>query len=200
MGPNVWPQSLDSADLRQPVEAYYSAVYALSLRVLDMMAPALPYDVKDLFSRFTGADLVAAPLRLVHYPPARATKQRQLGSSAHTDFGAITLLLSDGVPGLEVQNRKSGSWMQVPPSEDAYVVHVGDMLQMWTGGRLKSSVHRVLNGEERDRYSIVFFFDGNLDCPLTPLDEKDRIEGQEVPTVEGHMLKRMADSYGKGKK
>ena len=200
MGPNVWPQSLDTAQLSQPVEVYYSSVYALSLRVLDMMAHALPYDVKDLFSRFTDPDLVAAPLRLVHYPPARRTQQRQLGSSAHTDFGAITLLLSDGVPGLEVQDQKSGSWMQVPPSKDAYVVNIGDMLQMWTGGRFKSSVHRVVNGEERDRYSVVFFFDGNLDCPLMPLDENDRVEGEAVPTVEGHMLKRMANSYGKEKK
>ncbi|EME44650.1 hypothetical protein DOTSEDRAFT_63016 [Dothistroma septosporum NZE10] len=158
MGPNVWSQNLDPAELQQPVEAYYLSLYALSRRVLDMMAHALPYDVKELFGRFTDPDLVAPRLRL------------------------------------------TGSWMQVPPSKDADIVHVGDMLQMWTRGRFKSSVHRVINGEKKDRYSIVFFLDGILHCPLTPLNQNDRVSGLEVPTVERHMLKRMRRSYGKEKK
>lgn len=199
MGPNVWPPTLRPQDMQTPVSAYYAAIYALSLRVLDMIAAALPYDVTPLFTRFTSPALVAAPLRLLHYPPSRRTTQRQLGASAHTDFGAVTLLLQDGNPGLQVQDRASGAWREVPSTRYAYVVNVGDMLQMWTGGRLKSSVHRVMNGEEKDRYSVVFFFDGNLDCPLLPLDggERGEGEGEEVPTVESHMLSRMARSYGK---
>jgi isopenicillin N synthase-like dioxygenase len=199
MGPNLWPASLSEKDMREPVEVYYSAIYELSLRVLDMIACALPYDVTELFSRFTSPELVAAPLRLLHYPPARHTTQRQLGASAHTDFGAITLLLQDGNPGLQVQNHNTGAWMSVPSTRYAYVVNVGDMLQMWTGGLLKSSVHRVINGQERDRYSVVFFFDGNLDCPLLPLNDPEQNAPMDVPTVESHMLKRMAKSYSKEK-
>jgi isopenicillin N synthase-like dioxygenase len=187
-------------EMREPVEAYYSAVYELTLKVLDMIACALPYDVKELFARFTDPALVAAPLRLLHYPPARRTTQRQLGSSAHTDFGAITLLMQDGNPGLQVQNHNTGEWMPVPSTRYAYVVNVGDMLQMWTGGLLKSSVHRVINRDDRDRYSVVFFFDGNLDCPLLPLDESERKSATNVPTVESHMVKRITNSYKKAQK
>ncbi|KAF4310738.1 Isopenicillin N synthase [Botryosphaeria dothidea] len=210
MGPNVWPSSLQPHELQQPAEAYFTAVYTLSLRILDMIAASLPYDVSPMFARFTQpADLVAAPLRLLHYPPARRSKQRQLGASAHTDFGAITLLLQDGNPGLQVLDQHSESWVDVPSTRNAYVVNVGDMLEKWTGGYYRSSVHRVLNPQPKDRYSVVFFFDGNLDCPLVPLNPNDAAKSSVLPggeggkedgvlTVEKHMIKRMATSYGKG--
>lgn len=79
---------------------------------------------------FTDPALVAAPLRLLHYPPAQKTEQKQLGSSAHTDFGAITLLLQDGNPGLEVFDDASQLWYEIQPTRNAYVFNVGDMLEM----------------------------------------------------------------------
>jgi len=181
---------------QHPCEAYYKAIYSLSLVVLDMIARTLPYG-PQVFDQFT-SNHPAAPLRLLHYPRAQKTTVRQLGASAHTDFGAITLLLQDGNPGLEVLDTNSGDWMPIEPNPDSYVVNVGDMLSKWTAGRYKSSVHRVLNKNPTDRYSVVFFFDGNLDCPLTPLDGSEA-EG-DVLTVEGHMVRRMAESYGKGVK
>lgn len=147
-----------------------------------------------MFARFTDPDLVAAPLRLLHYPPAQRTEQRQLGSSAHTDFGAITLLLQDGNPGLEVLDQSTDGWIPIESKRHSYVVNVGDMLEKWTGGMYKSSVHRVINKKPNDRYSIVFFFDGNLDCELTPLGSGADYTG-EVLTVERHMVEKLSRSY-----
>ena len=198
--------------------AYYSAVYALSLRVLDLIAATLPYGPR-VFDHFTSND-PAAPLRLLHYPPALPAtnantneSRRQLGASAHTDFGAITLLLQDTNPGLEVLDPISHEWVPIPPgdSQGGYVVNVGDMLSAWTGGAYRSSVHRVLNKNPgKDRYSVVFFFDGNLDTELAPMGGGSKYESgrkgeegrekEKVFTVEQHMVKRMQDSYGKGKK
>jgi isopenicillin N synthase-like dioxygenase len=204
MGPNVWPPAelLPAPAFRRLAEAYYEAVYALALAVLALIARTLPYG-PDVFAAFT-AGTPAAPLRLLHYPPApppsSAAGPRQLGASAHTDFGAITLLLQDEHAGLEVRDPATGAWVEIPPGGDGYVVNVGDMLRAWTGGAYRSSVHRVINKEPTDRYSVVFFFDGNLDCPLAPLDGGP-VDG-DVVTVEGHMLRRMAESYGgaKGKR
>ena len=89
--------------------------------------------------------------------------------------------------------------MPIAPDPEGYVVNIGDMLSLWTGGLYKSSVHRVLNENPKDRYSVVFFFDGNLDCPLRPLDGS-QVDDDQVLTVEGHMIKRMTESYGGGKR
>ena len=199
MGSNVWPPTslLAASRFQEPAERYYDAIYTLTLTILDLIARTLPYG-PDVFQTFT-ANSPAAPLRLLHYPPAQKTEKRQLGASAHTDFGAITLLLQDKNPGLEVLDTTTDTFVPIPPNPNAYVVNVGDMLSKWTGDEYKSSVHRVINRNPGDRYSVVFFFDGNLDCKLSPLDGSGGKEGEEALTVEGHMLKRMSESYG-GKK
>jgi len=193
MGPNVYPPAslLPPSTFQHPAETYYAAMHALALRILDLIAATLPHG-PHIFDAFI-APTPAAPLRLLHYPPAQPTAKRQLGARAHTDFGAITLLLQDEHAGLEVQDPGSGDWAGVAPDPAAYVVNVGDMLQMWTGGEYRSSVHRVVN-RGGDRYSVVFFFDGNLDCRLGRLGAEG---GGEAVTVEEHMVERMRTSYGK---
>ena len=197
MGPNVWPPSslLPPANFQVPAERYYTAVYDLSLKILELLARTLPYG-PNVFDDFI-ANTPAAPLRLLHYPKAPAvTEKRQLGASAHSDFGAITLLLQDENPGLEILDANTDTWMEIAPNPDAYVVNVGDMLSKWTKDEYVSSVHRVINKNPWDRYSIVFFFDGNLDCRLAPLDGSAEETGSEGLTVEGYMLRKMAESYG----
>jgi isopenicillin N synthase-like dioxygenase len=203
IGRNVWPSEelLSRDEFQRPMEQYYKAMVNLSSTVLDLVAATLPYGPR-VFDYFKSNDPVC-PLRLLHYPPTPADavgKKRQLGSSEHTDFGAITLLLQDGNAGLQVLNQDTGEWFAIPPTTDAYVVNIGDMLSKWTGGLYKSSMHRVLNHNPHDRYSVVFFFDGNLDCELLPLDgSESTVNGGKVLTVEGHMLARMSSSYGEKK-
>lgn len=198
MGSNVWPPEslLSSKDLKEPAEAYHTVLLKLAIVVLDMIARSLPYG-NNVFDKIVSNNPVA-PLRMLHYPKSQKTEQRQLGASAHTDFGAITLLLQDPNPGLEVLDPQKGEWVPVMPNTDAYVVNIGDMLTKLTRGEYKSSWHRVLNKNPGDRYSIVFFFEGNLDCPLSPLDGTP-VDGRTL-TVEEHMIKRMTESYGKGEK
>ena len=197
MGPNVWPAHslLDVSRFQQPAERYYGAIYKLTQIVLDLIARTLPYG-PNVFEDFNANNPLAI-LRLLHYPPAQKTEKRQLGASAHTDFGAITLLLQDENPGLEVLDTNSNTFVPISPNPDAYVVNVGDMLSKWTNNEYKSSVHRVINRNPGERYSVVFFYDGNLDCQLSSLDGSE--DSEEVLTVESHMLTRMRESYG-GKK
>lgn len=138
-------------------------------------------------------------IRLLHYPPHPDTNDDTLvGAGAHTDFGAITLLLQDGNSGLQVLNQDSKEWLDVEPREDAYVVNIGDMLDVWTSGAYKSTVHRVINTSGGERYSIPFFLDGNADCTIEPLghDLTGSSTGKgKTFTVEEHMLSRYAASY-----
>jgi isopenicillin N synthase-like dioxygenase len=84
----------------------------------------------------------------------------------------------------------------VAPDPDAYVVNVGDMLDFWTKGVYHSNVHRVINTSGKDRYSVPFFFDGNADTKLAPLDGSAPIGGK-VLNVEEHMLERFGTTYGR---
>lgn len=63
---------------------------------------------------------------------------------AHTDYGVLTLLVTDGTPGLQI--LKEDGWHEVPPIAGCFIVNLGDMLQCWTSGKFKSTMHRVRCG------------------------------------------------------
>jgi isopenicillin N synthase-like dioxygenase len=84
------------------------------------------------------------------------------------------------------------SWISVPAIEDRYIVNVGDLLHRWTGGIYRSAVHRVINTGSEHRYSIPFFYNGNLRQKLSPLDGSD--EGNAI-TVEDHVKGKLKASY-----
>jgi isopenicillin N synthase-like dioxygenase len=66
----------------------------------------------------------------------------EIGAGAHTDYGSLTLLLTDGEPGLEVRPR-GGDWTPVPHVPGAFVVNIGDCLMRWTNDIYVSTPHRV---------------------------------------------------------
>ncbi|MCJ1418837.1 hypothetical protein MMC32_005188 [Xylographa parallela] len=199
-GPNVWPDTelLATADFRAVVEDYYREMQRLSHVVLDLIAATLPYG-PHVFDELEADDPMWL-FRLLRYPPgaeqAAGTKQ-QPGSGEHTDFGTFTLLLQDEHPGLEVQDSGTGEWHGVPPQPDVFIVNMADVMSMMTGGEYKSSVHRVMNRNPEDRYSVVFFYDGNLDYRLRPLEKLQQVENgkNKAPTIEEHVRARLTGSY-----
>jgi len=197
-GPNVWPKEelLSPKDFRIIVEEYLREMKRLSHVVLSLVAATLPYG-PDVFDDLEADDPMCL-LRLLHYPPTPQSKEGQrLGAGAHTDFGAITLLLQDEHPGLEVQDNETGEWHGVPPEKDSYVVNMADIMSIITGGGYKSSVHRVVNKNTEDRYSVVFFFDGKLDFKLNLLGETGPVKNgfKKALTLEEHVKARMTGSY-----
>jgi isopenicillin N synthase-like dioxygenase len=187
---NIWPPQIPEAQFRQPLIEYHRALSDLSFHLMRILARGLRDFDTTVFEGFC-RDPIAA-VRLLHYPPHPDAEDATLvGAGAHTDFGAITLLLQDGHSGLQVLNQFTKEWIDVPPREHAYVVNVGDMLEAWTSGAYKSNVHRVINTSGTDRYSVPFFLDGNADCVIRPLDGS---VGKAF-TVEEHMLSRYAATY-----
>ena len=86
---------------------------------------------------------------------------------AHVDTGFITLLAQDGVAGLQAQHL-DGTWMDVPPEEATLAVNFGKVLERWTDGAIRATVHRVL-GSGRERHSIPFFYEAGVDAVIAPL-------------------------------
>jgi isopenicillin N synthase-like dioxygenase len=97
-------------------------------------------------------------LRFLHYPavPPAPDGGRTVATLPHTDYGALTLLATDGVPGLEVKPT-GGGWTPVEAPAGSLVVNLGDMLARWTNDVYRSTVHRVVAPPSGDRLSIPFF-------------------------------------------
>lgn len=61
------------------------------------------------------------------YPPC-PEPDLTLGMHPHSDYGFLTLLLQDEVEGLQIQYQ--GRWLTVQPIPNAFVVNIGDHLEV----------------------------------------------------------------------
>jgi isopenicillin N synthase-like dioxygenase len=127
--------------------------------------------------------------RIFTYPPTPADGW---GVAEHTDYGLLTILAQDDRGGLQVRTRHG--WIEVPPDPEVLVCNVGDMLERMTGGRYRSTPHRVRNTSDGDRLSFPFFFDPSWDAQVRPLplaaapvddDSATRWDGTSVFAWEG---------------
>ncbi|KAB1216986.1 hypothetical protein CJ030_MR4G021335 [Morella rubra] len=94
------------------------------------------------------------------------------GASAHSDYGMVTLLATDGVPGLQVcqeKDRQPRVWKNVLHLDGAFIVNIGDMMERWTNCLFRSTLHRVMPAG-KERYSAAFFLDPNQDCVVECLE------------------------------
>jgi isopenicillin N synthase-like dioxygenase len=159
-GVNQWP---DLPEFRETMLAYYDATLALGVRLCRAVALDLGLP-EDHFDRAFHEPLAA--LRLLHYPAASGA-EGEIGAGAHSDYGVVTLLMTDGEPGLQVRPR-DGDWMDVPRAEGAYVVNIGDCLMRWTNDIYVSTPHRVLP-PKRQRRSVAMFVEANPDTVIEAL-------------------------------
>ncbi len=158
---------------------YYLAMVRLSEALMHSVARGLGLPEHCFDAAFKGG---VSTLRLLHYPvrppesfegaaaEAWAVHQGEshyLLARAHVDTGFITLLAQDGVDGLQAQHL-DGTWMDVPPEEATLAVNFGKVLERWTGGAIRATVHRVL-GNGRERHSIPFFYEAGVDAVIAPL-------------------------------
>jgi isopenicillin N synthase-like dioxygenase len=166
-GANQWPDECLVPGFRLAVENYALAMQALARRLMGLFELALALPAGH-FNAFMQAPMCTT--RLLHYPPQPAgAAPGQIGCGAHTDWGALTLLAQDDAGGLQVQGG-DGGWVDIPPVPGALVVNIGDMMQRWTNDRWPSTLHRVVNKYSgRERWSIAYFFDLDVQARIEPL-------------------------------
>jgi isopenicillin N synthase-like dioxygenase len=162
--PNRWPTDL-VVD-RQALVTYFEAVAALAQRLTRIFAVALGLP-EAFFADKT--DHSTDTLRLNNYvrpPGSTGLRPGQVRMGAHTDYGIVTVLYGDRVPGLEIV-APDGEWTPVLPGNGLFLINLGDLLAQWTNDRWRSTVHRVVppegDGPARRR-SAAFFHDGNYDA------------------------------------
>ncbi|HEY4368862.1 MAG TPA: 2OG-Fe(II) oxygenase family protein [Steroidobacteraceae bacterium] len=167
-----WPAALPL--FKPAIQLFYAACSEVAQRLLRAMSINLGMPGDSLDEHFGPSH--TSFLRLNYYPkcptPQRPTdlcvaKEGYLGVNQHTDAGAITLLLQDEQPGLEVFN--AGKWQLIEPRQDAFVVNIGDIAQVWSNDRYRAALHRGLANADAERFSIAFFLNPTYSANYAPL-------------------------------
>jgi isopenicillin N synthase-like dioxygenase len=171
--PNVWPVA--PKGFREVVLAYQAEMARVSEALLRAFALALGGGEERLLAYF---DKPLSNSSLLHYlPRPKCSVARPDDARAHYDTNALTVLLPGEVGGLEAM-MPSGDWREVPPRPGSFVVNIGNMMACWSGGRFKSTMHRVQPPLGVDRYSIAYFACPGYDTRVAPLDGVRVVDGE----------------------
>jgi isopenicillin N synthase-like dioxygenase len=171
--PNLWPAR--PAGFREAALAYYRTMDRLVAFLMRLAALALGIEERFFDDKVTRS---IGTMRLNYYPrQLQAPAPGQLRAGAHTDYGSITILNGEDVPGgLQVRTR-AGDWVDVHTPPEHFVTNIGDLLMRWTNDRWLSNLHRVVNpplagGHNAPRLSIAFFnhpnYDALIECIAPP--------------------------------
>ncbi|XP_031250694.1 protein DMR6-LIKE OXYGENASE 2-like [Pistacia vera] len=143
----LWPSS--PTDLRQTTVDYSKETKSLYLMLVEAVLESL-----GLLETRKGAESEngscgleefedGSQLIVMNCYPSCPEPELTLGMAPHSDYGFLTLLLQDQqVKGLQIQH--GGNWVTVEPIPNSFVVNVGDHLEIFSNGRYKSVLHRVL--------------------------------------------------------
>lgn len=162
---------------RETAAEYYLGAEKVGQHLLASLSRSLRIDESIFADAF---DDGISTLRLLHYP--NRGKAAPDGSSryvehngktfetvagAHVDSGLLTVLATCGVGGLQARSS-TGDWIDVPVIDDGFAINFGGLLERWTGGCIKATLHRVL-GQGEHRHSIPFFFEPRPSTEIAPL-------------------------------
>tara|TARA_S200000501_G_scaffold352543_1_gene371483 strand:- start:18 stop:989 length:972 start_codon:yes stop_codon:yes gene_type:complete len=123
---------------------------------------------KKAFSRLK----TLSTLRFNYYPkqtkPVEISKQDgvALGCETHVDSSIFTILYQNKIAGLQLQNKATKMWHDVPVNKSAFVVNTGRALEFLSNGLFKATNHRVLWNKKK-RLSIPFFFEPSFDFKMS---------------------------------
>jgi isopenicillin N synthase-like dioxygenase len=198
---NVYPAAEVPA-FEAAVTAWFAAAGRVARTMVRIFGVALG-GREDYFEQFTDHSIDV--LRVNNYrllAPDAELEPGQLGMGAHTDYGIVTVLWADQVPGLEIHGA-DGGWHPVLPADGALLVNLGDATARWTNEEWISTMHRVAaprsGGAAVPRRSAAFFHDGNVDAVIQSLPScvsaANPAKYQPI-TVGDHLAAKLAGSRG----
>ena len=152
------------------LEKYFDSIFELSETLFKSIIKIYKKNPKISRKAFSRLKTLST-LRFNYYPnqtkPVEISKHDgiALGCETHVDSGIFTLLYQDKKGGLQVQNRKTKKWHDVPFNKKALVVNTGRALEFLSKGKFKATNHRVLWNKSK-RLSIPFFFEPSYDFKM----------------------------------
>ncbi|CAJ1890541.1 unnamed protein product [Sphenostylis stenocarpa] len=161
-----WPVS--PVDFREVVGTYAEETRHLFLVVMEAILEGLGIvqneegEEESVVKEFeNGSQMMVA-----NFYPRCPEPELTLGIPPHSDYGFLTLLLQDEVEGLQVQYQDK--WVTVQPIPNAFVVNVGDHLEIYSNGKYKSVLHRVVVNEVKSRMSVASLHSLPFNCTVKP--------------------------------
>jgi isopenicillin N synthase-like dioxygenase len=189
--PNLWPSQ--PPGFRTAFERCYAELDRVGRQVMRIFAVALglpePF-FEDKIDRHTST------MRAILYPAqSSAPEPGQLRAGSHTDYGTVTILRGDDVPGGLQVRRRDGEWMDVHPVDGSFVCNIGDLMMRWTNDRWLSNLHRVANPPGAhahvQRLTLVFFQNPNCDAEIRCIDPDTPAKYAPVRFGEYYLAKHM---------
>ncbi|XP_045825559.1 protein SRG1-like [Trifolium pratense] len=155
---NQMPQTF-----RENLEIFSAELEKLTIKIIELMANALAINPKEMTELF---NIGTQFIRVNYYPPC-PQPEKVVGIKSHSDACALTILLQiSDIEGLQV--LKDEQWIPVKPLPDAFIVNIGDMLEVITNGIYPSILHRATVNTEIERISLAAFHGPNTQAMLAP--------------------------------
>ncbi|KAH9718134.1 Fe2OG dioxygenase domain-containing protein [Citrus sinensis] len=190
----LWPENPQS--FREILHEYTAKIEKLNEMLLKAIARALTLE-ENCFLDMYGED--ASMLSIFNLYPPCPRPDLAIGLKPHADASVFTYLMQDKeVEGLQFQ--KDDPWYKVPVIPGAFVINVGDQIEIMSNGIFKSPIHRVVKNTEKGRMSLVMF------CFPNPNKEIEPVKGL-VTETRPRLYKTMKDytsivveNYQKGRR
>jgi isopenicillin N synthase-like dioxygenase len=148
---------------RENIEKYSSELKKLSVTIFELMAKALNIQPNELLEFVEDG---TQAMRMNYYPPCPYPEQ-VIGLNPHSDAGCLTILLQvNEMEGLQI--RKDGMWIPIKPLPNAFVINIGDILEIMTNGIYRSIEHRATINKEKERISIATFHSPKMNTIIGP--------------------------------
>lgn len=161
--PERWPER--PREYREVVGEYSNQMKALAEKLLGLISKSLGAHSSCMLDAIGE---IYQNITVSYYPPC-PQPELTLGLQAHSDIGAITLLIQDDTGGLHV--LKDGEWITVDPISDAIVVILADQTEIITNGAYRSAEHRAITNANRARLSVATFHDPAETKKISPASE-----------------------------
>ncbi|KAI3710070.1 hypothetical protein L2E82_39843 [Cichorium intybus] len=149
--------------LRDTMENYLQELQKLAMTLFSLIGQAVNIDKQEMVDIFEDG---MQSVRMTYYPPC-PQPDLVMGLTPHSDAAGITILLQvNEVQGLQV--KKDGVWFPVNFRPDAFVVNVGDILEIMSNGVYNSIEHRATVNTTNERISLAMFFNPKLEADVGP--------------------------------
>ncbi|KAK9927371.1 hypothetical protein M0R45_024560 [Rubus argutus] len=149
---SIWPQT--PTDYIVATSEYAKELRGLATKIMTILSLGLGLEEGRLEKEVGGLEELLLQMKINYYPKC-PQPELALGVEAHTDVSALTFILHNMVPGLQLFYE--GKWVTAKCVPNSIVMHIGDTLEILSNGKYKSILHRGLVNKEKVRISWAVF-------------------------------------------